>query len=448
MDGSTPTAVSGQAPAPASAGVRALAPDVARGFMLLFIAIANVSAYLWGHSSDGVTGHPTDGSTLDRVLAALAMVFIDARIYPMFALLFGYGISQFTMSRWNRGVPIESIRRMLKRRHLWLIAFGFVHALLLFSGDILGAYGLSGLVLAALFLTSSDRVLKITAWVLAGLLAVGAFGTIAIGTMPGGLVGEASMGALATSPASPEGASIGEMFTTGSGADMMAGIANPWIAMLVRVGIWILSVPGVLLTLTVPLCMLLGMLAGRHRWLEGATTRMPLGKTAFWGIAIAVVFGLPATLNFLGVLHIGGVLAMGLLSLSQYAGIFGGVGFAALFAWLALRITVPLNTAWAAVAAVGKRSLTFYLLQSVFFAPVLSAWGLGLGAKINTAGAFGFALCVWVLSLALALVLEQQNVRGPAEVLLRRLTYGKLDVPMPVPSPWQAPGPTPGQSSQ
>lgn len=440
MGGATPTAVSGQAPVPVPAGVRALAPDIARGFMLLFIAIANVSTYLWGHSSDGATGHPTDGSMLDRVLAAFAMVFIDARIYPMFALLFGYGISQFTMSRWNRGVPIQSIRRMLKRRHLWLIVFGFVHALLFFSGDILGAYGLSGLLLAGLFLTSSDRTLKVTAWILAGLLAAGAVGTVVIGALLEGVVGDADVGALTTSLASPEGASVGDMLMSGSGADLMSGIAHPLLAMLVRVGTWILSVPGVLLTLTVPLCMLIGMLAGRHRWLEGAATRVPLGRVAFWGIASAAVFALPVALNYLGVLHLGALLGAGMLSVSQYVGMLGGIGYAALFALLALRITAPLNAAWTAIAAVGRRSLTFYLLQSVVFAPVLSAWGLGIGVKINTAGAFGLALGVWVLSLVLALILERQHVRGPAEVLLRRLTYGKLDVSRPALVSGQAPG--------
>ena len=35
-----------------------------------------------------------------------------------------------------------------------------------------------------------------------------------------------------------------------------------------------------------------------------------------------------------------------------------------------------------AVAAVGKRSLFCYLAHSLLFAPLLAAWGLGLGALL------------------------------------------------------------------
>ncbi|MCQ6405544.1 hypothetical protein NPM08_33530, partial [Bacillus cereus] len=77
------------------------------------------------------------------------------RIYPMFAFLFGYGMVQFSRSRIARGIPEQVVDRMLRRRHAWLIVFGGIHAALLFAGDILGAYGLAGLILAAIFFRRS-----------------------------------------------------------------------------------------------------------------------------------------------------------------------------------------------------------------------------------------------------------------------------------------------------
>ncbi|MGO2360963.1 MAG: DUF418 domain-containing protein, partial [Brachybacterium tyrofermentans] len=80
-----------------------------------------------------------------------------------------------------------------------------------------------------------------------------------------------------------------------------------------------------------------------------------------------------------------------------------------------------------ALSAVGQRSLTFYLLQSLLLAPLMADWGLGLGVHLSTAGAVGIALLVWLLSLPLAAWMDSRSVRGPAEMLLRRLTYGRLD---------------------
>lgn len=37
-------------------------------------------------------------------------------------------------------MPESQVKTLLRRRSRWLIAFGFVHAVLLFPGDILGLY--------------------------------------------------------------------------------------------------------------------------------------------------------------------------------------------------------------------------------------------------------------------------------------------------------------------
>ncbi len=95
---------------------RALAPDLARGLMLLLIAL--------------------------------------------FAALFGYGLVQLANRQLAAGRSPSQVRAVLRRRSLWLLAFGFCHALLLFFGDILGAYGLVGLVLAGFVLREDRTVLR------------------------------------------------------------------------------------------------------------------------------------------------------------------------------------------------------------------------------------------------------------------------------------------------
>ncbi|MFT4232129.1 MAG: DUF418 domain-containing protein [Leucobacter sp.] len=403
---------------------RALAPDLARGWMLLLIAIANVSLYLWGHQTPLYTAHPTDGSPLDRALSVLTILFVDARVYPMFAFLFGYGMVQFARSRELRGVPQCATAAMLLRRHLWLLVFGFVHAALLFSGDILGAYGLTGLALTAALFWRPDRALRIAAWIMLGVFAFGAAMMLGVMALLAALL---EMGGAETLGA--EGFAVEGLAGDGPGssADVLNGVASYGQALLLRAGTWLISTPATVLSLLVPVCVLLGWIAGRHRWLEGGIARFGLGPVAGWGILIGTLTAVPTALGYLGVLPVAGPLLWGWMLFGQLGGAAGGIGYAALFGLIVLRLRGDPGAVARSVAAVGKRSLSSYLLQSVILAPLLAAWGLGIGARIGTAAAFGIAVGAWLLSLLMAVLLERRSARGPAEVLLRRLTYAHFD---------------------
>ncbi|PZG14621.1 hypothetical protein C1I98_39515, partial [Spongiactinospora gelatinilytica] len=102
--------------------------------------------YLAGHPS-GFRGYTLDGDPLDRLVAGVQMLLVDGRALPMFAALFGYGLARLAERQLASGRDWRQVRRVLRARGRWLLAFGFCHAALLFFGDILGAYGLIGLVL-------------------------------------------------------------------------------------------------------------------------------------------------------------------------------------------------------------------------------------------------------------------------------------------------------------
>ena len=114
------------APGPTAIAERALGPDLARGVMLLAIALANSHYFLQGSSVLG--GYPQDGSDLDRGVTWLLATFVDGRAFPMFALLFGYGVARIAA---RRSGPAKATRRLLWRRAAVLIAVGFVDALAL-----------------------------------------------------------------------------------------------------------------------------------------------------------------------------------------------------------------------------------------------------------------------------------------------------------------------------
>lgn len=75
------------------------------------------------------------------------------------------------------------------------------------------------------------------------------------------------------------------------------------------------------------------------------------------------------------------------------------------------------------VEALGQRSMTFYLFQSVVFVLVFYPYGLGLQDDLGLAAATGVAALTWLGSLVLADVMRRVRHRGPAEILLRRLAY-------------------------
>ncbi|ADG80185.1 hypothetical protein TPAU25S_01059 [Tsukamurella paurometabola] len=397
------------AAAPTAMTGRSVAPDLARGLMLLLIAVANAPAFLWGGARGSFGNHTAEGSVADRVAQTVAIIGIDGRVYPMFAFLFGYGIVQLYRRQTVAGVPHTEARRLLRRRHWWMVAFGFVHAALLWYSDILGGYGLIGLILVRLFLDRADRTLRIWIGVLVALLALLAAGP-----------------ALAAIAAEGPGRGVSVIdewpLTANAEPDLLA-------AAWARIAAWaVYGLPTALFGLIIPVSVLLGMLAARHRLLDEPARHLPmLRRAAVVGLGIGWGSGLVVALQNVGGLGIDRGYDFAFVEAHSVGGLFGGVGYVALFGLAAAHVEAngrrrEAGVPWA-VQAVGKRSLSFYLFQSVVFAPLLCAWGFGLGQHLSSWSVALLAVATWLVSVALAVRLERAGEHGPAERLLRRLSY-------------------------
>jgi uncharacterized membrane protein YeiB len=130
---------------------------------------------------------------------------------------------------------------------------------------------------------------------------------------------------------------------------------------------------------------------------------------------------LPAALIAVDALRPDVVSTGALLALQVLTGVLGGAGYAAAFGLLALRLDERRGPITRAVAAVGQRSLTFYLLNSVLVAVVLHHGLLGLGERVDSLGALAVALAVWLVALAVAAWMDRAGRPGPMDALLRRL---------------------------
>ena len=77
------------------------------------------------------------------------------------------------------------------------------------------------------------------------------------------------------------------------------------------------------------------------------------------------------------------------------------------------------------VAALGRMSLTNYLLISITVTTVFYSYGFGLYSSITVVGGFLLALSIYTVQLILSVWWLNRYQYGPAEWLWRSLTYGK-----------------------
>ncbi|WP_157975571.1 DUF418 domain-containing protein [Brachybacterium sp. YJGR34] len=448
---------------------RSLAPDIARGLMLALIAVANVSWFLWGHEGGvGMTPHVPALGPADTVVQVIMTVAVDHRAMPLFAFLFGYGMVQFYRSRIDRGLEARTVRRMLRRRHWAMLLLGLLHAALLFFGDILGAYAVAGLLLVWIFFGRRTRTLVIWAGIIGGIMAL--FAVLSV-------VSAVVLAAFAPSETLDQMGAPSAAYSNDWLRDAAYGTAY-LPSVLNRIGFWVVALlPAALAGAALPI--LLGWIAARHRLLdEPWRHRRTLTRLAIGGIAIGWLTGVPDALAIAGGPALPESLSWAFLGLSSLGGTLCGIGYAAAFGLLALRgegraaaapepaptltrdertarrreraaadraldpaeraYGVPAGDAGASptaappgllrmLSAVGQRSLTFYLFQSLLIAPLMAGWGLGLAPSLSTWSAVAIALGVWLLSLPIAAWMDTRGMRGPAEALLRRMTYGRHD---------------------
>jgi uncharacterized membrane protein YeiB len=76
-----------------------------------------------------------------------------------------------------------------------------------------------------------------------------------------------------------------------------------------------------------------------------------------------------------------------------------------------------------AIQATGQRSLTSYLTQSVVWTVVFAPFLLDLGDSLKLWQSAILAVATWAFTVLLADLMRRRGLRGPFEVLLRRLTY-------------------------
>ena len=379
----------------ASATVRDERIDALRGFALFGILLVNIQSFLYGATNP--IGYLTpDAGPLDRATLFATAAFVNLKFLPLFAMLFGAGVSLlYAKLKTLTSEP----RKIYRRRMLFLFVFGILHGVFFYFGDITQMYAVAGLVL----LLYVDRDL-------AGI------GRAARNWWIGMAVFAAVVFAL-VEPASTlakeyvaELKSNFEVFSYGSYLEQLP----------VRIGAFGDLIVGNFLGLPLTVALMLtGMLAQRAGWLQQRDARV-------WRTAstLGLLIGLPAALLY-GFWMLSDVEAYGLAATPQGAMVpmLLSITLTFLYASVFLRKAPP--GVIALLAPAGRMPLTNYLLQSIAMGALLSGWGLALGPRLNYWQTAAVAVLIVVFQVLLSsLWLGPMKMRqGPLEALWRAWTY-------------------------
>ena len=349
-------------------GVRYPAPDVARGFMLLFVAVANVPT--WNKVPANVIVGTFPVPAADAWWVFVRTLLVDHRAYPLFAMLFGFGLMTMINRRiasgtesylqslpgadagreptpqeeaWAREQATVDARRLVRRRGLWMVLFGAAHAVL-FSGDIIGTYGLAAVVFAG-WLTRKHRKRAMAVSVVATVATISTMHTMGSHVAAQGLSAAAVM---------KQGA--GESATTL--LSYVSGSITSWAGN---------SVATVLFSMVVPAMFLGARLADTDLLAHPERHRRLLAAVGLGGLGIGAVGGIG-----LAVWATGGPLVVWTIPLGQVTGLIGACGWLALLALYAGGPTPDgrLTGLRRLASAVGRRSMTVYLSQTILFGTI------------------------------------------------------------------------------
>ena len=415
-------------------GVRYPAPDVARGFMLLLIAVANVPS--WNKMPNGAE---PPVSSVDGWWMFVRTLVVDHRAYPLFAMLFGFGLMTMINRRiasgtqtylaslpgapegrepmpheaaWAREMATIDAYRLVRRRGWWMLLIGFVHGLV-FPGDIIGAYGLVAVLLANLLARKNYSALYLTG----GIISVLALATyLASGTLSGGDTLTAS----------------GEQSVSLTAALLwVVTNALQWAVVLVV---------QVLIALIVPAAVIGARLADTDLLTHPERHHRLLISVGLGGLALGALAAFHGALTLATTAQ----LWPWDFAMTEFFGLAGACGWLALLALYAggPRPDGRLTGLRRLASAVGRRSMTVYLSQTLLFGiifGVVPRLVTGRRLWMGQAAAALVALGVWLVSVVLCAVLERGGHAGPFETLLRTAvarSERRRPTPPPPPAVW------------
>lgn len=406
--------------------------DILRGIALLGILVIN--AGMFGLPQIAISNPQLVGydSGADLAVWAISRVYFFQKFMAIFAMLFGAGLILMYQRAEDSG---RVMGKTYYRRLRWLLVFGLIHAYLIWWGDILFHYAVSGMLLYPLRRWSPRRliILGIIVFFVGSLFFFG-LGLFLDFCRATAAEGEAAIAA-GEQPTELQQSMIGvweniqdgllpsqekiakeiELYR-GNYLQIISGAAPAVVSLQTFIFLFyiIWRVTG---------CMLVGMGLMKLGVLAGRSSPHAYRIAMIAGYAV----GLPL-IGYITYRMIAGGFdfkyMLGFYTLYDHIGIiFITAGHIGLF--MLICQSNILTALKKRLAAVGRMAFSNYLMHSVIMAFIFYGYGMGQYARIGYFGLMGIVAGIWIIQLYLSPWWLSRFRFGPLEWVWRSLTYRK-----------------------
>lgn len=391
---------------PVSASERVETIDALRGLALFGILAANIRGFA-GPAVSYFTPQLFWPALHDRIAQAFIDTFVQGKFITIFAFLFGVGFAvQFDRAAERSG----RFGRTYARRLFLLFAFGLIHGLLIWWGDILLVYAIAGFMLL-LFRKRQNTTVAVWAAVFVLLMPM---------MMTLGFIA-AQAGAPIPNIPEPTPAELAQadrIFSDGSWLAIQKARATDVLTrnwkLLPFFGWHVLAL------------FLVGVVAWRKRFFQPAPESLPRYRRAMWlGLAIGVTGNVAVTV--IKWIYQPPMMPVNLPAyLSTTIPVIATPALS--LAYICAVVLVMQSEAWRArlrrFAAVGRLALTNYLLQSILGTLIFYNYGLGFFGDVGPAVLLPLTFVLFALQVYASRWWIERYRFGPVEWLWRKLTYG------------------------
>lgn len=369
--------------------------DILRGFSLLGILLVNILAFNLPipHILDL---HEWFTEAKDIIWYQTLDIYVQSSFYPLFSMLFGYGLAMQFMKADRTGARFYPFAW---KRLTVLLFLGLIHAVLIWWGDILTMYAFCGFFLL-LFLRFPSG------WLLTFGLVINGFWHLFI-LLTYFLAGLANT---EVQPPSIDIASINsalEAYGIGTWTDAFIQRLQD-LSVQMNIWMWIQSL------FTILPYMLVGAAFAKWRLIERAKELKGL-----W-ISLAIVC------IVLGLFIKSAPFMFTRTYLLDYLKVYVGgpilsIGYMAVIVVICL---LPFMTkVLSPIAKVGRMSLTVYIMQSIVCTILFYNFGFSLYGSIDVQMGTLIAIALFVIQVALAEIWFMKFKQGPLESLVKKIIY-------------------------
>lgn len=382
---------------PVSTKNRIASIDILRGVSLLGILLVNIIAFYvpMPHVYDLEQWFT---SVKDTILYQYIEIYVQSSFYPLFSILFGYGVAM----QYKKATALQKpFYPFITKRMIVLFIIGILHAVLIWWGDILATYAFCGLFLIMFIRLNPKWLLSIATFI------NGIFHLFFLGLyyLMGILNEEVQEVAVDISRIQNSIAAYG----AGSWVD---AFKQRLIDLSVQMdfSMWMMSL------FTILPYMLVGAALSKWSIIEKAKEK--------WKVllVIAIIF-VP-----LGLFIKNAPILYTRTYLLDYAQVYIGgpilaLGYIAIIVLLCLLPNVA--NVMSPFAKMGRLSLTMYLMQSIILSVLFYRWGFGLYGKVDVELGIYIAFAIYIGQIILAELWLLKFSQGPVEMLMKKIVYGK-----------------------